>query len=176
MALSRKSAFQEHAAKVLASFNEGMKDASVYQILTEEDEAFKSVKVQNFQTQFLCAQLALIAQTWEVNCRNEGMAEADYSKAFLRKIMEAFQNPDQVQAASIFSEYYSAPEMEDQDSASSALASMIFKRLGQQPTFKGESGKTLIRPAFYQLVGALESLRTSFENQFFDFLHMLNPN
>ncbi|MSR77004.1 MAG: hypothetical protein EXS63_02085 [Candidatus Omnitrophica bacterium] len=172
MVLSRKNEFQEQAAKVLASLYDSGDEAGIYKLLGEEDAAFRSVPLANFRANFLCARLALIAQTWEKSCQDAGLDIADLSKAFLRQVMSAFQSPKMLAPATTFSEYFSAPQIEALDSEATALAVLIFKHLGQKPTFEGEDKKILIRPAFSKLVAALESLRTTFENQFFEFLHL----
>ena len=175
MVLSRKNEFEKHATEVLASLYDSGNEAQIHQLLGEEDIAFRSIPMADFRAHFLCARLALIAQTWEKICKDEGLDAADYSKAFLRQVMNAFQSPQSIQPATTFSEYFSAPQLEDEESEATALAVLIFKRLGQKPTYAAENGQTVIRPAFHQLIAALESLRTSFENQFFDFIH-LHPN
>lgn len=146
-------------------------DERILKHLGEADPEFFCVKMDIFRPNYLCARLAILSHAWEKVVQESDIKDGEVAKVFLKKVMSSFEEPKAIGAATTFSEYFCAPQMqEESDELSDALAiaHVMFRRLQMKPV---ASEVKTINPSFQLLVEALESFRTTFENQVFEFLY-----
>ena len=161
--------FHAFAAQWLSSIYHSDDHERIFAHLKEIDPLFSSVPAEQFAMEYLAARLGLAAQVWESLCMENRLPQEAVQKSFLKSVMTTFTAPKFVNLASAFSEYLWHRPGQNQ-SVPIALSELIFRRIGAQNAPQNPNARSLAA-SFQTMVEILESLRTSFENDFFEFIH-----
>ena len=157
-----------YAAKALAAVYETQDYARMHKLLSDKEPRLKPISADIFGMEYLAARLALACRAWEENCGENGVKGEEDKKALLRHIMNSFQSPKFLNLATAFSNYLHCPRVEEMPAI--AVSEHLFKRLGIPGTVRKISGEE-VSDGFKSMVAESESFRSSFENDFFEFVN-----
>ena len=166
MEKKEKQSLSDYAKEIFATQTGIEECAILFENLKQAVPFFESVPPEKFRQEFLCLRLALTCFSWGQLCADYGLEDPAMTKAFLKVVTDSFQTPKSLGIAAVFSEYYQSPSLEDAPSPVIALAVHFLGRLVAK---RSEIEKD-VSASLFPIVQALESLRTSFENEFFQFL------
>jgi hypothetical protein len=159
--------FQKFASEQLGAIYAVEDYERVLRALQEADPAFKKVTPAQFGPEFLGMRLALACHAWARACReNKADGGAAVENLLFKTVMQSFQSPKFVDIAAVFSEYLHAPESDDKPLL--PAAGLMMRRLGLTAEL-GSLQNPKLSPGFRMLVEIAESLKSIFENEFFDF-------
>ena len=162
-----KKDYQKFAAEKLAALYELQDYERVLAALYEVDPSFKAVAPAKFGMEFLGLRLAVACHAWARGCRDNHVKDSGVENLFLKTVMQSFQSPKFVDIAAVFSEYLHAPKSVSEQPLL-PVAGLMMRRLGLGERM-GSVQEPVLTPAFKILVEIAESLKSAFENEFFDF-------
>lgn len=158
--------YQKFAAEKLAALYLVEDYPRVLEALKETDPAFEDVPLAAFGMEFLGMRLALACHAWARGCKENHLKDAGIENLFFKTVMKSFQTPKYVDIATVFSEYLHAPESAEKPLL--PVAGLMMRRLSLAEHM-GSIQKPKLSPGFKSLVEIAESLKSSFENDFFEF-------
>ncbi len=159
-----------YAAQVLSMIYEHNDHERVHELLKARDRKFLAISSDTFGLEYLAARLALACKVWERCCDENRVEDEESRKALLRAIMKTFESSRFLSIATVFSNYLHAPDVPEGENPSLSVCETLFKRMAANPVARKISGAA-VADAFQMLMAISESFRTSFENDFFEFLH-----
>lgn len=163
------SELKNFAARKLAAIYETSDYARIHIHLGSVESSFRSVSADKFGLEYLAACLALASISWGKCCRENDLAGKENENIFFKMLMDSFAAPKFINVASAFSVYLHSPEASEKSVL--AVAGTFFQRLELKRLIESESGVGRMHEAFRLLVEAWEGFRSSFENDFFEFIH-----
>ncbi len=166
--MSNTKDLKSYAAQVLSMIYEHNDHERVQELLKNRDRKFMAISGDLFGMEYLSARLAMACRVWERCCDENKIKEEESRKALLKCVMQTFQSSKFLRIAEVFSQYLHAPHVEENPSL--AVAEVFFKRLAANPVAQKVSGPA-VADAFQMFMAVSESFRTSFENEFFEYIH-----
>lgn len=165
-----REAFDKFAEETVRAVlvNEGA-DA-VYREIGLKEHAFTKIEPEVFQMNFLALRLAICCIAWDEQCLESEITNQDLRRALLKQAMNAFTSEKDLPAAAAFSEYYTAPAVEEERMPVIAAAKKFIQRLELESVLKDEAGQWRLNPALILLVEVLDSLRSAYSAAVDDFI------
>ncbi len=165
----KKTNLNSYAAQALVDVYNLNDFEMIYKHLCGQSAAFSSVSAEAFSFEYLASRLAMASLSWIAACKENNITDDAEQKIFLKLIMNSFASPKFVNIASVFSEYLYSRD-EDNKTPSIAVAHLLFKRLGKE-SMERTGGVAKMNNGFQVLVEIFEGFRSSFENDFFEFIN-----
>lgn len=161
--------FKNYASQVLAHIYEHNDFERIHTLLRQRDRKFEGVSPDVFGTEYLAGRLALACKLWERACDENRINSEETRKALLRRVMQGFESQKFLPLAAAFSEYFQEPAVEENPLL--GTVEKLFNRLSINSRTNRSSGPA---PAetFETMMAVSESFKTSFENDFFEFVHL----
>lgn len=162
--------FFTYGAKALSEIYGEQDYERILKALQETDALFQKVPAERFGSEYLCGRLALACHAWSRSCIENYIEDRQIENLLVKIVMTSFQSEKFLPIAEAFSEYLHAPEASKKPVLASVL--MMIKRLGLGDALIQE-GKIHMTESFQLLTGALDSFKSEFENNFFNFVFHL---
>lgn len=168
--IKTREAFDKFAADTVQAVLASQQAEDIYREIGFKEAAFLKVSPEIFRVNFLALRLALCCIAWDEQCLESEIKDPELRKALLKKIMQAFTSDKDLTMATAFSEYYTAPALEEERMPVIATAKKFIQRLGLEHVIKDEAGQWKLNPALVLLVEILDSLRAAYGAAVDDFM------
>ncbi len=164
-------AFEKYAKSLVVEVLSTADHAMIFEEFCKREPQFKDKNIALFLEVFVPAKLALGCIYWNACCEDHRIEDKDLRNLFFREVMNVFQSPQSLSAATRFSESLYASNADTETAPTLAVLVHMFHKLGINTLQKNDDKKETIAPSFQWLVEVGEGLRSMFENSFDEFYY-----